>query len=72
MTEEKVHGSVQLEIQADYQYHPCIAQHGNQVYEQKQHEEDPLGLFRICQPQKDEVRYLCVILSTHSASCCAL
>lgn len=60
---------MQQEIQADYQYNPCIAQHSNQVYLEEQHEEDQLDFFRICQSQKDEVRHLCVILSTHSVNC---
>lgn len=45
MAEEKVHGGVKLEIQADYQHHPCIAQHSHQVDQEKEHKQDPLDCF---------------------------
>ena len=66
MNEEKIHGCVKLEIQADYQHHSCIAQHSDQVYQEKEGEEDQPDLFRICQSHEDEVRHLCDIPSTHS------
>ena len=66
MTEEKVHGGVKLGVQADYQYHPHISQHSDQVYQEKEGEEDQLDLFRVCQSHEDEVRHLCDIPSAHS------
>ena len=66
MTEEKVHGGVKLGVQADYQYHPHIPQYSDQVYQEKEGEEDQPDLFRICQSHEDEVRHLCDIPSAHS------
>lgn len=65
MTEEKIHGGVRMEIEADYQHHSCIAQHSDQVYQEKEGEEDQPDLFRICQSHEDEVRHLCDIPSAH-------
>ena len=65
MTEEKVHGGVKLGVQVDYQYHPHIPQHSDQVYQEKEGEEDQPDLFRICQSHEDEVRHLCDIPSAH-------
>ena len=58
MTEEKIHGNVKLDIQVDYQYHRNIPQHSNQVYQEKEHKENQLDLFSICQSHKDEVRHI--------------
>ena len=65
MTEEKVHGGVKLGVQVDYQYHPHIPQHSDQVYQEKEGEEDQPDLFRVCQSHEDEVRHLCDIPSAH-------
>lgn len=65
MREEKVHGGVQVGIEADDQHHAYIPQHSAQVDQQKQHREDQLQLRRLCQPRKDEVRHVCIISSTH-------
>ena len=66
MTEEKIHGCVKLGIQGDYQYHPHIPQHSDQVYQEKEGEEDQLGLFRVSQSHEDEIRHVCEIPSVHS------
>ena len=66
MTEEKVHGCVKLGIQADYQDHPHIPQHSDQVYQEEESEEDQLDLFRVSQSHEDEVRHMSDIPSAHS------
>ena len=59
-------GGVKLGVQADYQYHPHIPQYSDQIYQEKEGEEDQPDLFRICQSHEDEVRHLCDIPSAHS------
>ena len=53
-------------VQGDYQYQSHSPQHSDQVYQEKEGEEDQLDLFRVCQSHEDEVRHLCDIPSAHS------
>ena len=66
MTEEKIRGGVKLGVQADYQDHPYVLQHSDQVYQEKEGEEDQPDLFRVCQSHQDEVRHMSDIPSAHS------
>ena len=66
MTEQKIHGSVKLGIQADYQHHPHIPHHSDQVYQEKEGAEGQPDLFRVCQSHEGEVRHMSDIPSAHS------
>ena len=67
MTEEEVHGGVEVRVQPDEQDDEQVPQHSCQVHGQEQDEEDILLLWSDGKPQEEEVGHSALVLHSHDS-----